>query len=71
VAKAATLVREMASAGSEQSQSIDQVHEAIAQIDNVTQQNAALVEQVAAAAQSLRGQSGQLTNAVSQFQVVA
>ena len=71
VAKVSTLVREMASAGSEQSQSIDQVHAAIAQIDDVTQQNAALVEQVAAAAQSLRGQSGQLTSAVGQFKIEA
>ena len=69
VARVSGLVTEMASAGSEQSQSIDQVHQAIAQIDDVTQQNAALVEQVSAAAQSLKGQSGQLLEAVSRFRV--
>ena len=69
VSRVSTLVSEMASTGSEQSQSIDQVHQAIAQIDDVTQQNAALVEQVSAAAQSLKGQSGQLLSAVSVFQV--
>jgi methyl-accepting chemotaxis protein len=71
VGRVAGLVTQMASAGTEQSQSIDQVHQAIAQIDDVTQQNAALVEQVSAAAQSLKGQSGQLLGAVSRFQVNA
>jgi methyl-accepting chemotaxis protein len=69
VARVSALVRDMATAGTDQSTSIDQVHQAISQIDDVTQQNAALVEQVAAAAQSLRSQSGQLTSSVSQFQI--
>jgi methyl-accepting chemotaxis protein len=69
VGRVSSLVSGMARAGAEQSQSIDQVHQAVAQIDDMTQQNAALVEQVASAAQSLRGQSGQLLGAVSAFQV--
>ncbi len=46
------------------------MHQAIAQIDTMTQQNAALVEELAAAAQSLRGQSGRLTESMSSFHVV-
>jgi methyl-accepting chemotaxis protein len=71
VARVSTLVNEMATAGGDLSSNIDQVHQAIAQIDDVTQQNAALVEQVSAAAQSLRGQSGQLGGVVARFQIGA
>jgi len=69
VSRVSTLVTEMAAAGTSQSDSIEQVHQAIAQIDEVTQQNAALVEEVAAAAQSLRGQSEHLSGSVNAFQV--
>ncbi|MGY0194761.1 methyl-accepting chemotaxis protein [Leptothrix sp. BB-4] len=67
VSRVSSLVSTMADAGSEQSRAIDQVHQAISQIDGVTQQNAALVEEVSAAAQSLKGQSGQLLEAVGAF----
>ena len=68
VARASTLVSEMAEAGSAQSIGIDETHRAIGQIDTATQQNAALVEQVAASAQQLREQSQRLSDAMSKFQ---
>ena len=63
------LVSQMAEAGAAQSRSIEQVTQAVAQIDGVTQQNAALVEQMGATAQALHGQSCQLAEAVRVFQV--
>jgi methyl-accepting chemotaxis protein len=71
VNKVSRLITDIADAGQSQSSGIDQVHQAIAQIDTMTQQNAALVEQVAAAAQSLKGQSGRLTESMSSFRVIA
>jgi uncharacterized phage infection (PIP) family protein YhgE len=60
---------EIAAASQEQSAGIEQVNQAIAQMDDVTQQNAALVEQAAAAAESLQDQAGKLTEAVSVFKL--
>ncbi|MCA0175167.1 MAG: methyl-accepting chemotaxis protein [Proteobacteria bacterium] len=71
VARVAALVSEMAASGSTQSAGIREAHEAIAQIDNVTQQNAALVEEMAAAAQSLLGQSVHLTQNMDKFKISA
>jgi len=71
VGQAVTLVREIAGASAEQSTGIGQVNQAVAQMDGVTQQNAALVEQAAAAAASLREQAGRLTQLVRRFQVDA
>ncbi|MEP6873677.1 MAG: methyl-accepting chemotaxis protein [Burkholderiales bacterium] len=71
VNRVSRLIGDIADAGQSQSSGIDQVHHAIAQIDTMTQQNAALVEQLAAAAQSLKGQSGRLTESMSSFRVVA
>jgi methyl-accepting chemotaxis protein len=71
VAKVSALVQEMAAASSGQSDGIGQVHSAISQIDDVTQHNAALVEQAAAAAQSLREQASGLTQTMAAFRVVA
>jgi methyl-accepting chemotaxis protein len=71
VNRVSRLITDIADAGQSQSSGIDQVHQAIAQIDTMTQQNAALVEQLAAAAQSLKGQSGRLTESMSSFRVVA
>jgi methyl-accepting chemotaxis protein len=51
----------------EQSQGIEQVNAAVAQMDEMTQQNAALVEEAAAAAESLQDQAGSLVQAVSVF----
>lgn len=52
-----------------QAASIDQVGAAVGQIDQGTQQNAALVEEIAAAASSLRQQANELVAAVSRFRV--
>jgi methyl-accepting chemotaxis protein len=62
------LIAEISDAANEQSAGIGQVNIAISQLDQMTQQNAALVEQSAAAAESLRVQAGRLTDAVSVFQ---
>ncbi|HUX30024.1 MAG TPA: hypothetical protein VMV78_05260, partial [Thiobacillus sp.] len=51
------------------SSGIEQVNQAITQMDQVTQQNAALVEEAAAAAESLQDQAGKLTEAVSVFKL--
>jgi methyl-accepting chemotaxis protein len=71
VTRVSKLMTDIAQAGQSQSNGIGQVHGAIAQMDSVTQQNAALVEEVAAAAQSLKGQAGRLAEAMGSFKVVA
>jgi len=63
------LVGEIAAAAVEQSQGIAQVHQAVNQMDDVTQQNAALVEEASAAAQSLQEQASTLTALVGKFRV--
>ena len=63
------IVNEIAAASLEQSAGIDQVNNAITNMDEVTQQNAALVEQAAAAAVSLQHLAGELTEATSQFKL--
>jgi uncharacterized phage infection (PIP) family protein YhgE len=60
---------EIAAASQEQSAGIEQVNQAITQMDNVTQQNSALVEEAAAAAESLQDQAGKLAEAVSVFRL--
>ena len=60
---------EITSASVEQSVGIEQVNQAVTQMDQLTQQNAALVEQVAAAASSLNDQTAQLMRAVSVFEL--
>jgi methyl-accepting chemotaxis protein len=65
------LIGEISTASNEQASGIHQVSEAVAQLDRVTQQNAALVEESAAAAQSLQQQTQALTEAVSVFRVSA
>jgi len=64
-----TIMGEIASASNEQLDGIEQVNQAVAQMDIVVQQNAALVEEAAAAAGSLQDQAGHLTEAVSVFKV--
>jgi len=71
IARVSVIMGEIAAAASEQSTGIDQVNLAVAQMDEVTQQNAALVEQAAAAASSLEEQSLRLTAAVSVFRTDA
>ena len=65
------LMAEIASASQEQSVGIEEVNRAIAQMDQVTQQNAALVEQAAAAAGSMQDQSDSLLRQVSRFTLAA
>jgi methyl-accepting chemotaxis protein len=64
------LISEISTAALEQSAGIAQVTDAVTQMDHVTQQNSALVEQSAAAAESLRGESSKLAEAVSVFKVL-
>jgi len=63
------LVGEITSASVEQSRGIDQVGLAVSQLDQVTQQNAALVEESAAAAESMKHQALRLSETVSVFRV--
>ncbi|WP_051391673.1 methyl-accepting chemotaxis protein [Rhodoferax saidenbachensis] len=65
------IMGEISAASTEQSQGVAQIGEAIQQMDQVTQQNAALVEEMAAAATSLKGQAQDLVQAVSVFQLGA
>jgi aerotaxis receptor len=65
----ADIMTEITAASQEQSSGIDQVNQAVTQMDEVTQQNAALVEEAAAAAESLEQQAKELTGAISIFKV--
>jgi len=65
----ADIMNEIASASFEQSEGIEQVNLAITQMDEATQQNAALVEEAAAAAQSLQEQAAKLAQVVSVFKL--
>ena len=69
VERVTTLMSEINEASSEQSTQIGQVSQAVDQLDHMTQQNAALVEQGAAAAQSLKDQANRLAGAMGQFQL--
>jgi methyl-accepting chemotaxis protein-2 (aspartate sensor receptor) len=62
---------EIASASDEQSRGIDQVALAVSEMDRVTQQNAALVQESAAAAAALEDQASRLKMAVSAFRLTA
>jgi methyl-accepting chemotaxis protein len=63
------IMSEIAAASAEQATGIDEVGKAITQMDEVTQQNAALVEEAAAAAESLQSQAVQLTDRVASFKM--
>ena len=69
IRRVADIMGEISAASTEQSQGVAQVGEAITQMDQVTQQNAALVEESAAAAASLKQQAEQLVEAVAVFQL--
>ncbi len=69
VKRVTDVVAEITAASGEQSDGIEQINQAIVQMDEVTQQNAALVEEAAAAAQSLQEQSGRLVETVSIFKL--
>ena len=63
------IVGEISAASREQSEGVSQVGEAVTQMDQATQQNAALVEESAAASQSLKQQAAQLVDAVAAFRL--
>lgn len=67
VKRVTDLMAEIAAASTEQRTGIEQVNQAVMQMDTVTQQNAALVEEASAAAQSMAAQSGGLRELVSIF----
>jgi methyl-accepting chemotaxis protein len=69
VRSVADLINDIAAASEEQRNGIEQVNDAITQMDQVTQQNAALVEEAAAAAGALQEQAQDLSQAVSVFQL--
>ena len=69
VQRVTDIMSEISCASTEQGSGIEQINLAIGQMDTVTQQNAALVEQAAAAAQSLQEQSAKLAQVVSVFQL--
>ena len=69
IQRVTVIVGEISRASVEQSTGVEQVGEAVAQMDQTTQQNAALVEQSAAAAESLRQQAAQLVDSVAQFRI--
>jgi methyl-accepting chemotaxis protein len=71
VKRVSDLIGEISAAAVEQSSGIGQVNSAISQMDQVTQQNAALVEESAAAAASLKDQAAQLARAVAAFRLGA
>lgn len=69
VTRVTDIMGEIASASDEQSRGIDQVGQAVSEMDRVTQQNAALVEESASAAAALEEQASMLTQAVSVFRI--
>ena len=69
VRRVSAIIGEIAAASKEQSGGIEQVNQAITSIDQITQQNAALVEEATAAARSLEEQSDTLVQAVAIFKL--
>ena len=71
VRQVTTIVAEISNASQEQSTGISEIGGAVSQMDQATQQNAALVEEASAAAQSLQQQAAQLADAVAGFKLDA
>ena len=71
VQRVSDIIGEITASAAEQSDGIGQVNTAVVQLDQMTQQNAALVEQSAAAAESLKDQAIRLNQAVGAFRVNA
>jgi methyl-accepting chemotaxis protein len=69
IQRVSDIVAEISLASAEQSSGVQQVGEAVGNMDQATQQNAALVEESAAAAESLKGQARQLVQAVAMFKL--
>src|SRR5471032_2626371 len=71
ITRVTDIMGEITAASVEQSSGIEQVNHAIVQMDQVTQQNAALVEEAAAAAESMQEQAAQLSQVVCRFKLSA
>jgi methyl-accepting chemotaxis protein len=71
VRRLSAIMAEITAASAEQSAGIGQVNLAIAEMDDMTQQNAALVEQAAAASDAMQAQAGRLAQAVGVFRLAA
>ena len=71
IGQVADIVREISDADMAQSVGVQKIGEAVGQMDRTTQQNAAMVEQMAAAASGLKAQAGELVDAVSIFKLNA
>ena len=71
VQRVTDIMADISAASQEQSSGIEQVNQAITQMDEGTQQNAALVEQAAASAESMRQQAEALAEAVAAFRLAA
>lgn len=69
VLQESSVIEEISQASREQTDGIEQINQAVSQMDQGTQQNAALVEQAAAAAASLQQQAQELTQVVATFQL--
>ncbi|MBC3926810.1 methyl-accepting chemotaxis protein [Undibacterium sp. CY21W] len=69
VRRVSDMINEITAAGQEQSAGIAQINDAITNMDTLTQQNAALVEEAAAAAAGLQGQAEKLSSVVSVFKL--
>jgi methyl-accepting chemotaxis protein len=69
IQRVADIMGEIASASHEQTAGIEQINQAIVQMDSVTQQNAGMVEEAAAAAEALQAQAAKLADLVSVFKV--
>ncbi|CAN7151271.1 methyl-accepting chemotaxis protein [Acidovorax sp. LjRoot129] len=69
VQRVGDIIGEITAAASEQSAGIGQVNQSVGEIDRMTQQNAALVEESAAAAESMREQAARLSQVVQQFRL--
>jgi hypothetical protein len=71
IVRVTDIMGEISAASREQTEGIGQVQDAVVQMDQATQQNAALVEEAAAASEALRGQATRLTQAVAVFRLDA
>ncbi|QJD94209.1 methyl-accepting chemotaxis protein [Duganella dendranthematis] len=69
VQRVTDIMAEISTAGDEQSAGIEQINQAVSEMDTVTQQNAALVEEAAAAAEAMQQQAANLERVVSVFQL--
>ena len=67
VRRVSDIIAEITASSAEQSDNIGQISQSVTQLDPMTQQNAALVEESTAASESLREQANHLNSAVSQF----